>query len=234
MSGSGNGRPGGLGGAWPSAGHEVDLAGPGSALREGGAGMALAVAIGIKASAGILLPIMLLGIRRSRRLLAGAVLGVVIVGGATLYAFGPHLPNLADQERLVVGTGLPNLLGYALGLGGETSGLHDVLTGVLIVAVVVCSVWAWRTRDWLRPATAAMLVLLLTLSWELPWYVYWLLPLAALARSRALRAAALVLGLYLLLAWIPLMTDVIKGLNFRPTASALGEQNARLTKRLLH
>jgi hypothetical protein len=79
-----------------------------------------------------------------------------------------------------------------------------------------------------------MLVLLLTLSWELPWYVYWLLPLAALVRSRALRGAALVLGLYLLLAWVPLMTDVTKGLNFRPTATALGEQNARLTKRLLH
>jgi hypothetical protein len=213
---------------------DADTARRGRRVREVGAGGALVAAVAIKASAGILLPIVLLGSQRRLRLLAGMVAGGVIIGAATLYAFGPHLPNLSDQTRLVSGDGLPNVIGYSLGLGGETQGMHDVLTGVLAATVLGCCVWAWRTRDWLRPATVAMLVLLLTLSWELPWYIYWLLPLAAFVRSRALRGIALVFGLYLLLAWIPLTTDLISSLNFQPNATPLGEQNSHLTKRLLH
>ena len=45
--------------------------------------------------------------------------------------------------------------------------------------------------------------LLLTLGWVLPWYVLWLLPLAALSGSRRLRTTALVLGVYLIIAWAP-------------------------------
>jgi hypothetical protein len=213
---------------------EADSAHKARIIRESGAGVALVAAVAIKASAGILLPIVLLGAQRRLRLLAGMAAGGLVLGAATLYAFGPHLPQLADQTRLVASDSLPNVLGYSLGLGGETTALRDVLSVVLAVSVVACCVWAWRTRDWLLPATVAMLVLLLTLSWELPWYVYWLLPLAALVRSRALRGVTLVFGLYLLLAWIPLTTDLISGLNFRPTATPLGEQQSHLTKRLLH
>jgi hypothetical protein len=206
----------------------------GVARRELGAGAVLAGAIAIKASAGILLPVVLAGSRGRLRVLAGFLVGGLVLGTASLLAFGTHLPDLGEQSRLVTGVGLPNVLGYSLGLGGETVVLHRVLDVMLLVAVVGCSVWAWRREDWLPAAGVAMLALLVTLSWELPWYVYWLLPLAALGRSRALRRAALLLGAYLMLAWIPLVTDITRGLNFRPTATPLGEEHTHLTKRLLH
>lgn len=203
--------------------------------RAAGAGVALMAAVAIKASAGILAPVILAGARGRRwGLMAGAGVGAVGLGLATLLAFGPHLPDLAEQGSLVTGVGLPNLLGLALGLGGETPALHTVLSVGLVVCAIACTVWAWRTGDWLPAAPVAMLALLLTLSWELPWYVFWLLPLAALGRPRWLRGAALILGAYLILAWIPLTTDLIRGLSFRPTATPLGEQHTRLTRRLLH
>ncbi|TMK42746.1 MAG: hypothetical protein E6G56_00025 [Actinobacteria bacterium] len=198
------------------------------------AGAALVSAIAIKASAGLLLPILFFGTRRRRPLLIGALAGAVVLALVSLIAFGPHLPNLSDQSKVVTNVGLPNLLGFALGYGGVTTGLQSFFSGVLVLTVVACSVWAYRARDWLLPAGVAMLVLLMTLSWELPWYVFWLLPLAALARRRFLRAAALVMGAYLILAWMPLVTDLLSGLKFRPTATPLGEAHARQSKKLLH
>jgi hypothetical protein len=198
------------------------------------AGAALVGAVAIKASAGLLLPIVFFGTPRRRQLLIGALVGGIALVAVSATAFGPHLPNLSDQSKVVTNVGLPNLLGFALGYGGVTAGLQSFLSGVLAIAVVACSVWAYRTRDWLLPAGVAMLVLLVTLSWELPWYVFWLLPLAALGRSRFVRGAALVMGAYLILAWMPLVTDVLSGLSFRPTATPLGEAHARQSKRLLH
>ena len=49
--------------------------------------------------------------------------------------------------------------------------------------------WIWRGGDWLRAAGWAALGLLLASGWLLPWYVIWVLPLAALARDRALSRA---------------------------------------------
>jgi hypothetical protein len=198
------------------------------------AGAALVSAVAIKASAGLLLPILFFGTRRRRALLIGALVGGVLLALASATAFGPHLPNLSDQSKVVTNVGLPNLLGFALGYGGVTAGLQSFLSGVLVLTVVACSVWAYRPRAWLLPAGVALLVLLMTLSWELPWYVFWLLPLAALARSRFLRAAALVMGAYLIVAWMPLVTDLLSGLKFRPTATPLGEAHARQSKKLLH
>ncbi|HEX2016134.1 MAG TPA: hypothetical protein VGN69_05515 [Solirubrobacteraceae bacterium] len=215
------------------AGWSARWRGPGL-WRDLGAGGALACVVAIKASGGILLPVVLAGAARRWRLLAGMVIGGMVLAVATAVAFGAYLPNLAEQSKLVTGVGLPNLLGYALGLGGEDATLSAMLNVILILAVAGASVYAWRSRAWLPAAAIAMLALLLTLSWELPWYVFWLLPLAALARARWLRVAALMVSLYLILAWIPIVSDLIHGLNFRPTATPLGEQHSRLTKTLLH
>jgi len=217
----------------PAAPTRGRLGGP-ELWRDLGAGGALACVVAIKASGGILLPVVLLGAARRWRLLAGMLLGGAALGMATVLAFGLHLPNLAEQSQLVTGIGLPNLLGFALGLGGEDATLSAILSLVLLGAVLACSVYAWRTRAWLPAAGFAMLALLLTLSWELPWYVFWLLPMAALARRRALRTAALVLSAYLILSWAPASTDLIHGLDFHPTNTPLGEQHSRLTRQLLH
>jgi hypothetical protein len=203
-----------------------------------GAGVAFVTAVAIKASAGILLPVVLASLLRSRRDLAQVVLGMavgaVVLGVSSVIAFGPHFPDLATQGRLVTMTSLPNLLGLALGQGGETTTLRVLLSGVLLASVAACSVLAWRRRDSLTAAGWASVALLVTLSWVLPWYVLWLLPLAALSSSHRLRTAALLLGVYLIAAWAPITGTVFNSVGFHPEKTSLGRLHQRYVKELLY
>ncbi len=201
------------------------------------AGVSLAAAIALKASAAILLPVILAGLFRAPRRLVQVVLGLlagaIVLGTCTVVAFGMHLPDLGAQGRLVIPMGLPNLLGLVLGQGGVTETMHGLLSVVLVLVVLGCSVLAWRRRDALTASGWATMALLLTLTWVLPWYVLWVLPLAALSRSRALRTTVLVFGAYLLLTWMPLATGLDNALGIRPTKTTLGQQHQRYVQGLL-
>ncbi len=203
-----------------------------------GAGAALVAAVAIKASAGILLPIVLAGLLRSRRDLLPVVLGMlggaVVLGACSVIAFGAHFPDLATQGRVVTMVSMPNLLGLALGDGGETNTLRLVLSGVLLLAVAACSVLAWRRRESLSAAGWATVALLVTLSWVLPWYVLWVLPFAALSKSRRLRTTALVLGVYFIAAWAPVTGTVFNAIGFHPDKTSLGRLHQRYVKELLY
>jgi hypothetical protein len=202
------------------------------------AGVALVAAIALKASAAILVPVILAGLLRAPRRLvqvvAGLIAGGIVLGVCTVVAFGAHLPDLGAQGRLVIPMGVPNLLGLVLGQGGETETMRSLLSVVLVLAVVGCSVLAWRRRDALTASGWATMALLMTLSWVLPWYVLWVLPLAALSRSRALRTTTLVFGAYLLLTWMPLATGLNNALGIRPTTTSLGQQHQRYVRGLLN
>jgi hypothetical protein len=222
---------------------------------EMGAGAALVTAVAIKASAAILVPVVLAGLmRRSRalvQLLLGMVAASVVVGVASVLAFGFHIPDLSTQGSVVTSESVPNLVGLAIGLGGESTGLREVFSGVLVALVLSCCWVAWRGRR--APvgpgATAdtedggisraimasgwASAALLVTLSWVLPWYVLWVLPLAALTGSRRLRTAALVLGVYLIVAWAPASGLLWKALDFYPEKTPLGRLHQRSVKELL-
>jgi hypothetical protein len=203
-----------------------------------GAGAAFATAVAIKASAGILLPVVLAGMLRDRRALVRVVAGMlaagVVLGACSLVAFGLHIPDLSTQGRLVTSVSVPNLLGLALGQGGETDLLRQLLEGVLVASVVACCALAWRRRESLTAAGWASVALLVTLSWVLPWYVLWVLPLAALAGSRRLRTTALLLGVYLIAAWAPLTGDVFNAIGFHPDKTSLGRLHQRYVKELLY
>jgi hypothetical protein len=220
--------------AWVDGAPRPIPPGEGGPAREVGAGVLLMAAVAVKASAGLLLPVILCGVPRRLRLLAGMAAGAAVLGAASIYAFGLHVPNLAQQSTLITLVGLPNVVGYLLGYGGVTDTMKVILAAGLVVAVVAASIYAWRTREWIRAAGYATLALLLTLTWELPWYVLWLLPFAALTRGRALRVAALVVSLYLMLAWMPLMTDLIHSVGFKPSLTLLGKMRQVKTVTLLH
>ncbi len=202
------------------------------------AGLALASAIALKASAGILVPVVLAGLLRTPRRLVqmavGIVAGGVVWGVCSVVAFGFHLPNLGTQGRLVIPMSLPNVVGLVLGQGGETDTMRVLLSVVLALSVLGCSVLAWRRRDALSASGWATVALLVTLSWVLPWYVLWVLPLAALSRSRALRRTTLVLGAYLVLTWMPSATAVDNTIGLRPTKTSLGQLHQRYVKELLN
>jgi hypothetical protein len=145
-----------------------------------------------------------------------------------------HLPDLGTQGRLVIPMSLPNLLGLLLGQGGETNTMRGLLSMVLVGVVIGCCVLAWRRRDALTASGWATMALLLTLSWVLPWYLLWVLPLAALSRSRALRTTALALGAYLILTWMPLATAMDNAIGIKPTSTSLGQLHQRYVKELLN
>ena len=208
-----------------------------------GAGAAFVTAAAIKASGGVLIPVVLAGLlktpRRLIQVLLGVVLGVAVCGGASLLAFGLHIPDLSTQSWLVTSTSVPNLVGLALGAGGESDTLRTVVNGLLVVIVGICCVRAWRGGGSLfdRTITAsgwASVALLLTLSWVLPWYVLWLLPLAALSQSRRLRGATIAVGIYLIIAWAPAAGYLWNVVDFHPERTTLGRLHQRYVKELLH
>ncbi|HEV7584958.1 MAG TPA: hypothetical protein VGO14_04175 [Solirubrobacteraceae bacterium] len=203
-----------------------------------GAGAAFVTAAGVKASAGILIPVVLVGLLRAPRRLTQVVLGMagagVLIALVSLFAFGLHIPDLNTQSRLVTNESVPNLVGLLIGVGGENEPVRLAMSGVLGVSVLLCCVMAWRRRDSIAASGWASVALLLTLSWVLPWYVIWVLPLAALAGSRRLRNVALVLGVYLIVAWAPASTLVWNAIGFHPEKTPLGRLHQRYVKELLH
>ena len=62
---------------------------------------------------------------------------------------------------------------------------------------------AWRGRDWITAAGWSLLALIASIASLAPWYLVWALPLAAVSRSRALRAATLVATTYLIAVHLP-------------------------------
>jgi hypothetical protein len=203
-----------------------------------GAGVAFVAAAAIKASGAILIPVVLAALLRAPRRLVQVVLGMVAAGAtvavASLIAFGLHVPDLSTQSRLVTDVSVPNLLGLALGSGGETEGLRLLLSVVLAASVLLCCVLAWRRRDAVTASGWVTVALLVTLGWVLPWYVLWVLPLAALSHSRRLRTTALVLGAYFIVAWAPASGLLWNAIGFHPEKTSLGRLHQRYVKELLN
>jgi alpha-1,6-mannosyltransferase len=202
------------------------------------AGAAFVAAVAVKASGAVLIPVLLAALLRMPRRLAQVLLGMVVttaaIAVASLIAFGLHFPDLSTQSKLVTSVSVPNLIGLALGQGGETDWLHTLLSAALIIAVALCCVQAWRRRSAITASGWASVALLVTLSWVLPWYVLWVLPMAALSSSRRLRVTALVLGVYLIIAWAPASGQLWNAIHFHPEKTSLGRLHQRYVKELLN
>ncbi|HWG09829.1 MAG TPA: hypothetical protein VN672_12580 [Solirubrobacteraceae bacterium] len=203
-----------------------------------GAGAALVAAVAVKASGAVLIPVVLASLLRMPRRLVQVLLGMAVctavVAAASLIAFGLHFPDLSTQSRLVTSVSVPNLIGLALGQGGETDWLHTLLSATLIVAVALCCLQAWRRRSPITAAGWSSVALLVTLSWVLPWYVLWVLPMAALSSSVRLRRTALVLGAYMIIAWAPASGQLWNAIHFHPEKTSLGRLHQRYVKELLN
>jgi hypothetical protein len=120
------------------------------------------------------------------------------------------------------------------GHGGLTAGGRAIAHVVLaLAAVAATAAVVWR-RAWLPGAAGfVMLASVLTLGWTMPWYVWWVLPFAALARTRALAGACIVLTAWLALGAIPQMPKVIHAFGYFPTRTAAGMANHLYTQRYL-
>lgn len=178
------------------------LGGIASALggRECAAGAQIALATLMKVSTGLALPFLVAGARRRGRPLAGALAAAVAVGLAGLAVLGGQLfgfvPQIFEQQRLVASYSVPNQLGVLLGQGGLTPSIRAACTTGLALALLWLLWRAWKGANWVVCAGWATLAALLASAWLTPWYVVWLLPLAAIAPSGRLRLASLAFCAY--------------------------------------
>jgi len=190
--------------------------------RELSAGAALAAAVATKLSAALLAPFALLGARdkppTGRKyaymwgnrpvggFLAGALAATAAIGMAAWLAFGwdwLHGFGLAGENQSRTShMSIPITAARLTGLPSDPVRLAAAL--LFAAAVGALLAWAYRGGDWLRAAAWATLALLLATSWLLPWYLLWLLPLAAISRDRPLQLLTLILTAYQLGARIPL------------------------------
>jgi membrane-bound metal-dependent hydrolase YbcI (DUF457 family) len=198
------------------------------------AGACAVLAAGFKPSAALLAPVVVLACRRRLPALGGAGGAGALVLGVVAVVYGGHLPATGIQDGLVGPLSVPNVIAALTGHGGLTAGGRTIAHAALaLAAVAAAAAVAWR-RAWLPGAAGfVMLASVLTLGWTMPWYVWWVLPFAALADTRALAGACIVLTAWLALGAIPQMPKLIHAFGYYPTRTAAGMANHRYTQRYL-
>jgi hypothetical protein len=186
----------------------------GSRLRA--AAVTLVGGVGIKLSAGLVLPFLVLAPPRARERAGVAltsVLSLAALAAIGLVGFGAHalgfLGAVGEQQQLVAVHSIPAETARLVGLTGTpTWWRHLVLA--LFAAVFVFALWRTaRGADWRVAAGWTMLALLLSTAWLLPWYAIWALPLAAIGGDRRLRGAVLLFCAYAVLIHLPLADPVL-------------------------
>jgi alpha-1,6-mannosyltransferase len=175
-------------------------------VRELSAGVALVVAISVKASAAFLAPFALLGARNRVRFLAGAAIAAATIVVAACLAFGwdwlGGFGLAGENQSRTSHMSIPITIARLSGLDPDAVRLAAGL--LFAAAVAYLLVWTCRGGDWVRAAAWTALALLLATAWLLPWYLIWALPLAAISRDRPLQLLTLALTAYQLGARIPL------------------------------
>jgi hypothetical protein len=187
--------------------------------RELAGGAALLGAVAIKLSAVFLAPFALLGVARHTkpecvpernrpvgRLLLGATFAAAAAVAAAYLAFGwdwlSGFGLAGENQSRTSHMSIPITVARIAGVDADpVRAAAAVLYAALVAGLLV---WTWRGGDWVRAAAWAACGLLLATSWLLPWYLVWLVPLAAISRDRPLQLLTLALTAYQLGARIPL------------------------------
>lgn len=161
-----------------------------------GAGFTAAAAA-VKLSGALVLPLLLVGVRRWRAVL-GAAVAAAAIGIVTLAVFGTapsRVPGaVGELQGRRTSHSVPGLLGSWLGSGPPSDRVQRGLELSLAVLVVALVVLVWlRRMQWVAAAAWATAGLLLISSPLFAWYVVWLLALAALAPGHGPRTAAVLM-----------------------------------------
>ncbi len=172
--------------------------------REMPSGALMIAATAVKLTAGLILPFALAARRGEerkaidRRILlgAGGTAVLVLVLAYSFFGTGP-LAILGTLQGIQAQGGAHSIVGFIasrVGLSAITSAADTAMTFVFIgiVAWLLRRVWKGEL-DWISGAGWATVALLLTTGFLVPWYVAWLIPLAALSHDRRLLGASLFL-----------------------------------------
>ena len=184
--------------------------------REAGGAALATTATAIKASAALVVPFLIAGARRRGR--AGAVLlaaaAAALVGSLIgLAGFGTEavgwLDAVRENQARTSSFSIPYKTAELLGAllpGGRLDfrgPVRLVYAGAFAAVAGRLLLRTWRGADALTMAGWASLALMLCSAWLVPWYVAWMLPLAALSPSGRLVAATIVLTAWTLAIAIP-------------------------------
>ena len=177
---------------------------------------ALVAGVGVKLTAGLALPFLLLAPARLRErgaLAASALASMCALAAVALLGFGGHalgfLGAVGEQQQLVAVHSIPAETARLVGLHGTPSWWRHLFAAAF-VAVLLFALWRTaRGADWRTAAGWTTLALLVSTAWLLPWYAIWALPLAAVSADRRLRAATLVVCAYAILIHLPLAEGLL-------------------------
>ncbi|HVW46842.1 MAG TPA: polyprenol phosphomannose-dependent alpha 1,6 mannosyltransferase MptB [Solirubrobacterales bacterium] len=171
--------------------------------RERRGGALIVAATAVKLTAGLLLPFALAGRCRGEgrartRVAVGAALGGVAVAALAFAFFGTAPLRLPSILEGIQSEGGPHsIVGFLLAAVGVEPVPRPLSVGLTLVFIGIV---AWLLRkvwigemDWIVGAGWATAALLVTTGFLVPWYVAWLLPLAALSSDRRLLAVAVFL-----------------------------------------
>lgn len=177
---------------------------------------ALAAGVGVKLTAGLVLPFLVLSQRSTRervRLTLCALAALAAVALVGVLGFGVHalgfLDAVGEQQQLVATHSIPAETARLLGLSGTPSWWRRAF---LAAFALVLAFALWRTArgaDWRVAAGWSTIALLIATAWLLPWYAIWVLPLAAVSGDRRLCAAALVACAYAVLIHLSLADPLL-------------------------
>ncbi|MEA2405817.1 MAG: alpha,6-mannosyltransferase [Thermoleophilaceae bacterium] len=173
------------------------------------------VAAGFKASAALVVPYLALGSRGRFRAAAlgaiGAALGILAVA---LLGFGTHaldaLSLLSSNQDRTSRFSFPYKTAQLLGavLPGDRLDYRDTVRTLYAVGFAAVAAWTlwrtWRGAGAIAMAGWATLAILVASAWLVPWYLLWLLPLAALAGDRRLMWGTVALSAWMLAIAVPL------------------------------
>lgn len=162
-------------------------------------------AAGFKASAGLVVPYLVLASRpRARAAVVGAAGAVLLLVAVGLAGFGTDVLDSLGLLSSNQGRSSRLSLPYVV---SELVGRRDIVRavcGLLFAGVAAWTLWrTWRGADPIRMAGWATFAILLASAWLVPWYLLWLLPLAALAGDRRLAVASVVLSGWVLAIGVP-------------------------------
>jgi hypothetical protein len=183
----------------------VSMAGVYAVLRgrERRGGGLMVAAAGLKLTAGLLLPFAFAGdrlrVRRRRDLVIGGALAAVAVAAVSFACFGTGtlhlLGTLQQSQQAGDWLSIPGFISEGLKLGGFGRAIGIALAFGFVGTFAWLLRRVWRGElDWIAGAGWATLALLITASSMLPWYVAWLVPLAAIGADRRLTKAAIVMS----------------------------------------
>jgi hypothetical protein len=174
--------------------------------RDAAATAASVAAFAIKVTFGLAVPFMVIGAGCRRAAARAAALALIAGGIATVVLFGTHVfdqvHRISSERIFDIAFSGADRLARLLGTHIDTA-IRVACTGGAALVALAMIAWAWRRREWITAAGWAFLAVIASIGSLAPWYLVWILPLAAVSQSRSLRAATLLATTYLIAVHLP-------------------------------